>query len=92
MASFRDVLFKKALKPPAIVQNNNFVVKLHRWTHLDPLVVMFIDPSQTIPWGNTRTYILVPIRTASHGDINYYRIIMLISLIDILFKQVGSAA
>lgn len=93
MASFRDVLFKKkALKSPAIVQNNNFVVKLHRRKHFDPLVVMFIEPSQPMPLGNTRTYILVPIRTASHGDIDYYHIVMLVALIDILCKQAGSAA
>jgi len=89
MASFRDVLPKKSLKPPAIVQNNNFVVNLHRRKHLDKLVVIFIEPGQPIPLGNTRTYILVPIRTVSHGDINYYSIIMLITLIDILCKQAG---
>jgi hypothetical protein len=92
MASFRDILFKKALKPRSIVQNNNFVVKLHLRKHLDTLVVMFIEPGQPTPLGNTRAYILVPIRTASHGDINYYRIIMLITLIDTLCKQAGSAA
>lgn len=84
MASFQDVLSKKALKPPAIVQNNNFVVKLYRRKHLDTLVVMFIEPGQPTPLGNTRTYILAPIWTASHGDISYYRIVMLIALIDIM--------
>jgi len=87
MASFRDILFKKSPKPPAIVQSNNFVVKLHRWKHLDTLVIVFIEPGQPTSLGNTRTYILVPIRTLSHGDINYYRIIMFITLIDILFIQ-----
>jgi len=92
MASFRDVLFKKALKPRAIVQNYNFVVKLHLRKHLVTLVIMFIEPGQSNPLGNTRTYILVPIRTASHGDINYYRIITLITLIDTLCMQAGNAA
>lgn len=92
MASFLDVLFEKVLKPPAIVQNNTFVVKLHRRKYLDMLVVMFIEPGQPTPLGNTCTYILVPIRTASHGDINCYHIITLTALIDMLRKQAGSAA
>jgi len=87
MAIFRDILFKKSLKPLVIVQSNDFVVKLHRWKHLDTLVVMLIEPGQPTPLRNTRTYILVPIRTVSHGDINYYPIIMLTTLIDVLCKQ-----
>jgi hypothetical protein len=92
MASFRDVLFKKALKTRAIAQNNNFVVKFQLRKHLDTLVIMFIEPGRPTPLGNTQTYILVPIRTASHDNISYYRIITLITLIDTLFRQAGSAA